>query len=278
LIVPSCGSYHGFLDSGLLLIDKLLKQGLPVATLKLSLYLCHKWRHQCSVCRFGVFKFAHFVPCCDVRYDSHIKAMCDDSGHVLFVSFVFIFVYWCSTRFMWCSICWSFRSTPACQWGSCCSIISFLCNVLWIVVWPFGIFLLSFVLCILLWFTTSDYPFGIFKLFSLKHVIWYYNLNNIYWARLVSGKIIKVKKLERQIIYRKSQKLKNVKENMNTFLHCACNKDIQNVCLIGEWCWCILFCCFLNILLYTKQCISWDKWSNYTVGSVDILSRYLMLQ
>jgi hypothetical protein len=26
--------------------------------------------------------------------------------------------------------------TPGFQWGSCCSIFSFLCNVLWVVVWP----------------------------------------------------------------------------------------------------------------------------------------------
>jgi len=38
-IAPSLGAYQGFFDSELLLIDKLLKQGLPVATLKSSLYL-----------------------------------------------------------------------------------------------------------------------------------------------------------------------------------------------------------------------------------------------
>ena len=42
---------------------------------------------------------------------SHVQLMCD-SGHVLFVSFLSIFVYWCPTRFMWCSICSPFRSTP----------------------------------------------------------------------------------------------------------------------------------------------------------------------
>ena len=49
-------------------------------------------------------------------------------------------------------------------WGSCCSISSFLCDVMWIIVWP-----LSFCpLCCLSFFflyTASDYLFGIFKLF-----------------------------------------------------------------------------------------------------------------
>ena len=40
-----------------------------------------------------------------------------------------------------------------------------LCNVLWIVVCPFVVFLLVIVLSILLRFTSSDYPFGIFKPF-----------------------------------------------------------------------------------------------------------------
>jgi hypothetical protein len=38
-MVPPFGAYHGFLDSGLLQIGKLLKQGFPVAQLTSSLYL-----------------------------------------------------------------------------------------------------------------------------------------------------------------------------------------------------------------------------------------------
>ena len=49
------------------------------------------------------------------------------------------------------------------NWGSCCSIFSFLCSVLWIVVC--GFFLLVIVLSALLWVTDSDYPFVILKLF-----------------------------------------------------------------------------------------------------------------
>jgi len=53
---------------------------------------------------------------------------------------------------------------PGFQWGSCCSILSFLCNVLYIVVCPFVLFLLAIVLSVLR-FTDSNYSFGIFKLF-----------------------------------------------------------------------------------------------------------------
>ena len=57
--------------------------------------------------------------------------------------------------------------TPGFQWGSCYSIFSFMCNVLQIVVCPFVLFLLAIVLSVLLRFTDSDYPFGIFKFSSL---------------------------------------------------------------------------------------------------------------
>jgi hypothetical protein len=85
---------------------------------------------------------------------------------------------------MLCRICQTFQSTPAFKWGSCWMIISFLYNVLWIVICPFVIFHFTFVLSVL-WFTASDYPYGIIKLFSLKHVMFSveenrqrFNINN----------------------------------------------------------------------------------------------------
>ena len=56
--------------------------------------------------------------------------------------------------------------TPGVQWGSCCSIFSFLCNVLQIVVCTVVLFLFAIVLSIRRC-TDSDYryPFCIFKLF-----------------------------------------------------------------------------------------------------------------
>jgi hypothetical protein len=98
LIATSFGSYHRFLDSWMLLISKLLKKRFPVASLKSSLHLSHKWPQQCSVCRSGTFKFSRLFPCCDVRHYFHEKSKFD-SGHVLFIAFIFIFGYWCPTRF-----------------------------------------------------------------------------------------------------------------------------------------------------------------------------------
>ena len=59
--------------------------------------------------------------------------------------------------------------TPGFQWGSCYSI-QFYLYVLFIVVCPFVLFLLAIVLSVLLQYTVSDYPFGIFKLFFLQLV------------------------------------------------------------------------------------------------------------
>jgi hypothetical protein len=60
--------------------------------------------------------------------------------------------------------------TSGSQLGWCCSTFCFLCNVMKIVVCPFVPFLLVIVLSILLLFTASDYPFGIFKHFCYKIV------------------------------------------------------------------------------------------------------------
>ena len=56
--------------------------------------------------------------------------------------------------------------TPGFQWGLCYSIFSFicvLCRSLFVLLYFF--FLLAIVLSVLLRYTDSDYPFGIFKLF-----------------------------------------------------------------------------------------------------------------
>ena len=51
------------------------------------------------------------------------------------------------------------RCYPRFQCSSCCSIFSFMCNVLYIIIWPFVLFLLAIVMCVLLRFTASDCPF-----------------------------------------------------------------------------------------------------------------------
>ena len=54
--------------------------------------------------------------------------------------------------------------TPGFYWGSCCPKFSFLCNVLYIIVYPFVIFLLAIVLYVLQ-LTSSDLP-----LWYLQHI------------------------------------------------------------------------------------------------------------
>ena len=62
---------------------------------------------------------------------------------------------------------------PGFQWGSCYSILSFMCTFCRSL---FVLFLLAIVLSILLWYTDFDYPLGIFKLFLCgKHI------NNDMW-------------------------------------------------------------------------------------------------
>jgi hypothetical protein len=68
--------------------------------------------------------------------------------HVLFMLFVFIYAYWCP----WCScrltvtrrmpfVEQELLTLPKHMWGSCCSIFSFLCSVLYVIVCPFVLFL-----------------------------------------------------------------------------------------------------------------------------------------
>ena len=75
--------------------------------------------------------------------------------HLLVMLYIFIYVHQCPTRFQYQITCTfvSFKSntiilaenlssfTPGFHWGSCCSIFSFLCNVLQMVV----------CLCLFLW-------------------------------------------------------------------------------------------------------------------------------
>jgi len=50
------------------------------------------------------------VPCCDIRYDFRVKTMFDScfltpisfvEGSVLFMSIVFVYVFWCPTRLLY---------------------------------------------------------------------------------------------------------------------------------------------------------------------------------
>ena len=62
--------------------------------------------------------------------------------------------------------------SPGFYWGSCYLIFSFMCMFCRSLFgFFFGVlFLLAIVLSVLLWYTDSDYPFSIFKLFSNIHI------------------------------------------------------------------------------------------------------------
>ena len=97
--------------------------------------------------------------------------------HVLFILFVFIYVYWCPTRFPYQMMFVSFNTnTTGVTCGSetsdifrgtrcsCCSTFSFLCSALWVVCLSLCTFSLAY--CV---FSSSiyasDYLFDIYKRF-----------------------------------------------------------------------------------------------------------------
>ena len=59
-------------------------------------------------------------------------------------------------------------SRKICAGGRVDTSVSFMCMLCRTLICPFGLFLLVIVLSVLLRFTDSDYPFGIFKLFLVK--------------------------------------------------------------------------------------------------------------
>ena len=114
--------------------------------------------------------YTFLIPCCDVRYDFHVK-QCSVHlySHLFCMSFVYYYVI-CyllmytgvqqDIHITWCS-CRDFTRGIL---GLVFSIISFLCSVLYINL--FVLFLLAIVFSFFpLRFTASDYPFGIFKVF-----------------------------------------------------------------------------------------------------------------
>ena len=76
-----------------------------------------------------------------------------------------------SILILWPKRLWPNRPAPF-QWGSCYSILSFICMFCWslFVLSFFFFFFLAIVLSVLLGYTDSDYPFGVFKLFLLSNL------------------------------------------------------------------------------------------------------------
>jgi hypothetical protein len=93
------------------------------------------------ICIVLLCVFTFWVPCCDVRYDFRIKAMFGSSlppvicrmAHVLFMSFVFVCVYWCSPNIVSCF----------CIHGKIILLMSFVHGILYH--WSKIILLMSFV-------------------------------------------------------------------------------------------------------------------------------------
>ena len=61
--------------------------------------------------------------------------------------------------------------TPSFQWSSCCSVFSFQCDILYLIVCHLYLFLFGIGLHVILRISASDYPFSIFKLFLKNDII-----------------------------------------------------------------------------------------------------------
>ena len=151
------GSYQDFLDRGLLLTRKLLIQGFLLVKLKSSLqkfyrrhhdwltvveYLCHKWSRICSICRKQFPVLSSIMTGFVTRLTRQVSLMQEElltlPEHLSSPpGFSGVRV----TRSIVLCVCFVDRC------------LSF-CTFFW-----------AFVLSVLLWYTESDYPFGIFKLF-----------------------------------------------------------------------------------------------------------------
>ena len=136
--------------------------------------------------------FMFFVPCCDVRYDFRVNTMFDScvltpicfvGGSVLFMSIVFIYVFWCATRLPNKMMFVSFNSsttgaTCGAETANPCEAHEFSPVFSGVRVSRSSVFCIMFcrslfvlflfghcVVCLTIY--SPDYPFDIFKLFFL---------------------------------------------------------------------------------------------------------------
>ena len=101
-----------------------------ITWLNFTEYLCHKWPRICSVCR----------------------------NHNSVLSLFLTYHWFCSNRNTTGVLCGAGTAypstapefTPGFKWDLCCSIVSFLCTVLYIILCPFVLFLFSIVVYVLL--------------------------------------------------------------------------------------------------------------------------------
>ena len=119
-------------------------------------YLCHKWPCICSTCRkhfpglTSFMTYHQFVTRLTRQVPLVEQELLTLPGHLsLWVSCYLIFIsLW---KIVWSSI---ILLLPL-----------FMCMFCRSFFFPFVLFLFAIVLSFLLWYTHSDYPFGIFKLF-----------------------------------------------------------------------------------------------------------------
>ena len=124
-------------------------------------------------------------------------------------------------------------SSPRLFGGSGYSIFSFLCNHLQIVVCPFVLFLLVIALYVLLRFTASDYPFGIFKLDLVDNgdnvgriTVWGILETPVIYKRLSVGRIVCLKPKLNIFKYQQLRHLYNV------YIHVSINCDRNWISII----------------------------------------------
>jgi hypothetical protein len=140
---------------------------MPMTWLSVVKYMCHKWPPICSVCRNhyrGLSAFMSYHRFCNKSYTMGNTSKAGNaypsgglSSSLVLVGFVLLslslkercLVHHCLS---FCAV--SFDNCIVCP----------LIYRFWLHLW----YLVAMVLYLLLWFTTSDYTFGIFTLF-LKH-------------------------------------------------------------------------------------------------------------
>ena len=136
----ACGYYQDFLDRVLLMIRKLLNQGFLLVKLKLSLRTFSCRHHDLVNC-----------------YRITMSQMTSDMFHFTVLTSFMTYHWVCNQSIKTSATTGTGTAhhstapefTPGFYWGSCCSIFSFLCSVLQILICPFGFFLLTIVLSVL---------------------------------------------------------------------------------------------------------------------------------
>ena len=129
----ACGSDHDFLEKGLLLTMKLLNQAFLVVRVTSLLWKAYG-RVTMTWQTVTAYLFSKRQQTCSI-YRNH------NAVHLLFITYHRACNKSNDSCHYWNINCLLFRSTPVLLWGSCCSICSFLCIDLQIIVGVFSFFL-----------------------------------------------------------------------------------------------------------------------------------------